>query len=281
MKKFILLLPWLGLSVLCAQVERQPHPIDTIYANEASSIILLFDEPISLVDLGTADFIAKTDQKVLMLKAVRPLAADSPLTTLFVRFGQEQYFTGFISYQAQPAYYYYDCRALYPKQRLRLNAQPDGLERLSLASPDTSLQAVEQHLGQLMDLRPEIATLGEIENHLELAVENIRNDDAATYLKLSLHNRSSMPYEVEFVGFRFREPTRGRELADILTEIAPLSFQIAPKVSPYEKEVFLFALPIYAMPRRASLEIIFREKNGSRSLVAKVPMNYILKAPIL
>ncbi|MEM6342970.1 MAG: DUF4138 domain-containing protein [Bacteroidota bacterium] len=262
---------------LLAQVERSPQAVDTVYASDSASIVMLFAEPISLVDLGTGDFIARADQKVLMLKATRP--NPGRLTTLFVRYGDEAYFTGFIGYEKSPAVYYYDCRNLNPSRRLRLRTETDGSQTLSARQDTTALVAAK--LSQLAELPTEIRTVGITENHLELMLQTVRNDGQASYLKFGLRNDSSMPFVLDFVGFRFREPTKGRELADVLTVIEPLVAETVAEVGAKTEASYLFAIPLYALPRRASLEVIFRERNGSRSLMVSVPMNYLLTAKVL
>ena len=281
--------------VIKGQMNHDPHLSDTIYCSSTSSTVLLFPAAISLVDLGTASFIAKTEEKVLLLKAAR---VSSGYTSLFVRYGKEEYFTGFVGYDSSLHYTYYDFREVQGEEsgaisssRSKANTRfPDspihqttnqlspGVIATDVFPEALDLGKARDRLQELSGLKRELFTIGKIAHHMELALENIRHDKSLSYLKLSLQNSSSLPYLIELISFRFREPVKGKGLSDMLTEIKPLLHLSPRTVDAHSREVFLVALPHFATPSLGSLEILLREKNGTRALIASVPSQVMMEA---
>lgn len=266
-----------------AQIDQNPHLADTLYVSSQATAVLIFPGAISLADLGTGGFIAKTADKVLLIKANGP---SKGLTTLFVRYGKEQYFTGFIGYDSLPSLSYYDFRTAEKGGGGAVSFSPD----LGPISPEViakdllpekiDLKAAKVSLERMKGLKRELFTIGSIAHHMQLGIENIRHDESLSYLSFSLQNGSSLPYRLELVSFRYREPVRGKGLADMLTELKPILIQAPDLIRPHDKDIFYVALPHFAIPSKGSLEILLREKNGTRSLIASVPTSAIMKAPI-
>ena len=87
----------------------QAQKLDTISVTSEGTSYLIFDEPISLVNLGTKAYIGKVEKdRMLFLKALSP---NTEPTTLLVQAGSTL-FTGYIRYVKKPSRSFYDYRIM-------------------------------------------------------------------------------------------------------------------------------------------------------------------------
>lgn len=276
----------LGLCPMArAQLNTQPLLLDTIYVSELSTCSMIFPEEISLVDLGSSSFSASTHGKVLLLKAAPDSYGILP-TTLFVRFGSEGYFQGFLAYAPKPKEPFYDWR--------RMKAELPALEEAEIKkealaakkdlpkSPDSLLvDTARLGLALLKSMEREHFSLGEIRHNMELSISNIRHDNQLTYLKLSLRNRSSLPYRLSFVGLQLREPVRKKGLQDMISPIQYVLSEIPQTTQPLSSEDIYLVFKHIPSPKKAFFEISIRESEGTRALELKIRADKLMKAPII
>lgn len=282
MKRIILIL-WVCFAGLYSYAQ-----LDTVYVSPHATVSMVFSEKITLVDIGSEDCFFEYDDQVLLIKAITKL---EQLTSLFVRYGKDRYYACFLDYQTDLDQFHYDLR---DEPSIRLQAVDTAFTAKSFQMPlspnstaqdilpkGISKETVTARLSHLDSLDRELFTVGAIANNIAVSVENVRNDQALSYFKLSMLNQSSIPYLVEFVGFQYREPAEKKGLSDMVTEIQPVLYQVPDTVGTYACEEFLFALPHFATPRRGRLEVIFRERNGTRSISFQAPSNLVLRAKLI
>lgn len=270
-----------------AQLNTQPRLLDTIFVSELSTSSIIFPEAISLVDLGSSSFQAATHDKVLLLKAAPDSYGILP-TTLLVRFGSEGYFQGFIAYKPRPKEPFYDWRRM--KAELPGESRPKELQKrdtLSFTAPNRTsskaapLDSAYLGLAFMKSLEREHLSLGEIRHNLELSISNIRHDKRLTYLKLSLRNKSSLPYRISYAGLQLREAVRKKGLRDMISPIEFVLSEIPKTVGPLStEEIYLVFLHIPS-PKKAVFEITLRESEGTRAMELKVPADKVMLAPII
>ena len=275
--------PFLGR----AQLNLSPKQLDTIYVSELMTTAMIFPEPVSLVDLGSGAFQASTHDKVLLLKAAANSYGILP-TTLFIHFGSEGYFQGFIAYRVKPQEPFYDWRKMEPgsplkkeksanKSAVTLKKEKEDSE-LGVSQQDSSLL---KGLNYLRSRDREYLSIRKSKDGIELSLSNIYHDSSRTYFALKLDNNSSIPFYLSSVDIQLREPVKKKSLRDMVLPLEPELKRLPDKVEPYSSEMLYFVSPHRPAPKRALLEFSIREKNGTRALGLSIPYGEILKAPLL
>lgn len=250
---------------------------DTIYAHETITTSLLFPEKISLADIGHPDFFFDYEGNLLIIKAKRP---SKGTTSLLVRYGDQAYFTGYLSYRENPQRYYYDYREVSPAERPALLVDTaTSLEPGPNEEPYVDTSQVREVFQRILQL-PEasFARRRKKRHGLRLELEALCNSAELTLIRIRLHNESSLPYRVAYAGIEIQEKSGKRGLAGMSKEIQPVVSHLPQVIAPASDQVFAFGYSHFATSKRARLILTIREKQGMRAIELSIPGRYVLHA---
>ncbi len=240
---------------------------DTIYVNTEGTTYLIFDEPITLFNLGSKDYEAKADEpRILFIRAKTTLAKRS---TLVITHGNEIY-TAYIAFKMNTQAFY-DFR----KKAVLKEEVVENTEQKKLETKLNSLTKLPKNI---------IVTVKK--QQIELNLLNLYNDNEATFLKFSLKNKSSIVYDLDYVSFAYIEKRKRtskkiNSLNSGLQEIEPLAKVEKLVTQSGKSNEYLYALPLYSTTEDGFLQVIFREKAGLRNVIIEIPFNKILRATLL
>ena len=239
---------------------------DTIYVSTESTTYLIFDEPISLFNLGSKDYEAKADDPhILFIRARTTLAKRS---TIVVTHGDE-ILTAYIAFKMNSQVFYDFRKKQLPKEEIVENTEQKQIEnklkRMARLSRNVNIEAKKQQI--------------------ELNLLNLYNDNEATFLRFSLHNQSSIIYDLDYVSFAYienrkRTTKRINTLNGGLQEVEPLTKVEKLLTESGKSNEYLYALPLYSTTEDGFLQVIFREKAGLRSIIIEIPFKKILRAEL-
>ncbi len=270
MKKLRYFLPFLFVSFSVFS-----QKIDTIHVNSSATTYLIFDEAITLFNLGNTDFQAQTastlpmslGSQVLLLKAKIPNAKP---TTLLLTHGKQIY-KAYLYYQEPLNQSFYDYRS-----------ENQSIESFKATDENLRLEDKFKKLAiSLMNV-----SFKKTQSGMLLRCENIYTDANGVYLKFSLSNESSIAYEIDNVSFSYQSKMKKRainrlqslgiEEVNIVKSIEPTKILTSQK-----SEKYYYYIPLYATTENGFLEVVFREKNGLRNIKIDIPFKKILKAEML
>jgi hypothetical protein len=270
MKKLHYLLPFLFISFHVFS-----QKIDTLYVNSSATTYLIFDEAITLFNLGNTDFQAQTastlpmslGSQVLLLKAKIPNVKP---TTLLLTHGKQIY-QAYLFYQEPLSQSFYDYRS-------------ENQSKESFKTTDESLQLEDKF--KKLAILPMNVSFKKTQSGILLHCENIYTDANGVYLKFSLHNESSIAYEIDNVSFSYQSKMKKRAINRLqslgIEEVTVLkSFEPVTILTSQKSEKYYYYIPLYATTDNGFLEVIFREKNGLRNIKIAIPFKKILKAEML
>jgi Domain of unknown function (DUF4138) len=235
---------------------------DTVFVNAEATTYLIFDEPISLFNLGSKEFEAKADNpKILFLKAKYTNAKPS---TLVVTHGEAIYTAYLVVKTNQKAFY--DFRKT-NQSETKMSAEKLKKERLS------------EQLKKLVNA-PKNLSIESKKQQIRLELTHLFNDNEATYMRFTLTNQSSILYDLDYVSFTYFEKRtrKDRKRNAVNTGFQEVETLIKIENSLTEagkSNVYYYALPLYATTEKGYLQIIFREKAGLRSVELDVPFKKI------
>jgi hypothetical protein len=210
---------------------------------------------------------------MLLLKPMKEGVAPS---SLLVRTAGERIYLHYIAFKARPEKIFWDYRT-------------DTLMTLTPAAGNTGENepaGQEIFSGQLARLKagPKRKLARDKANGLQLSVTNVAVDKEATYLLLDLENKTSIPYQLEYVSFAYKERRSRKSQRRIQPEenlVQPLYQQTLPVVSPHDRELMAYALPLHAGTHKGYLEVVIREASGNRLLSGSIPARKIARSQYL
>ena len=237
---------------------------DTVYVSNQAKSYLLFDHPVSLVDVGNPLWYeAKIEGSAVLVVARQDSV---PATPIYVVVNNEP-FTGMLFFRPQPNPFY-DFR----KVILPVDQTVSGVDPMVLQERLRSMQAHRDlHYGQKQ------------EGGVTFQLVGIVHDLSATYLKFKVENQSSVVYRTDFIGFQRRQRYRKGFFAkekEATFPIEPLAVHNIRPVLPYSEGYYYYALPLWALSPKEALLATLREENGSRTLTLKISSRLIRRADL-
>lgn len=272
MKKLFHILTFLLGGILPSWATAIQMAPDTIYVNTELNSYVVMDEPITIVDLGTAtDYGAKIENNVVFLKALKPGA---PGTTLFISAGNKV-FAGIIQYKKNNRHFLYDLR------ERTLNAAATFSREHYV--PEVDIRLIRDRLFSLDNNNPKAQEISTTKNRVVWSLVNLKTDPSAIYLKLRLENQTALVYRVESISIENAEHYRKRVLSRKKVTLLPVKPLIEGNISdvkPYASHDFYLALPTYAVGKQGSVLVTIRESTGVRALQLEIPPQLIDKADL-
>ena len=262
-----------SLSGLCLPAWSAPFLApDTIFVNTELNSYVVMDEPISIVDLGTAtDYAAKIENNVVFLKALKPDAAG---TTLFISAGNRVY-AGIIQYKKNNRHFLYDLR------EKTLNAAATYSREHYV--PEVDIRLIRDRLFSLDAENLQAQEVSTSRNGLRWHLINLKTDPSAIYLRLRLENQTALVYRIESISVENAEHYRKRILSRKKVSLLPVKPLIEGNISDvkaYASHDFYLALPSYAVGRQGSVLVTIRESTGVRALQLEIPPRLMEKADL-
>ncbi|MBD0255896.1 MAG: DUF4138 domain-containing protein [Cytophagales bacterium] len=228
---------------------------------------MIFPEAVAIMDLGSKSYTGKIESgNMLYLKPLKPHVAPS---SLLVRTTGERIYLHYIAYREHPRKIFWD----YRPDSLRSDFNRAGSE---FESKEEYIRKLRQ-LGQLKGKRLAVHRA----DGLVLRVGNLAIDKRATYLLLGVENFTSLPYQIDYVSFAYKERRSRKSQRRIQPAehvVEPLAQVAVPVVAPLGKETLGYALPLYAGTNRNFLEVTLREAAGNRTLRIRIPARKIARA---
>ena len=242
---------------------------DTIYVSHQAKSYLLFDEPVTLADVGNpALYQAQIEGNSVLVVANADSVADTP----FYAVVGGKPFTARLCFRLHPEAFY-DFRAEgTPLETTRLGAaNGQVLERLQQLSSydDLNYAATRQ-------------------NGIRLQLVGLVHDLSTTYLKFKVVNRTSLPYRTDFVGFeRLKRYKKGFFAKDKEARfpLEPVAQWRVEKVLPYSETYLYYALHMQSLERKEAIIATLRESGSSgmppsRSVSLRISSRLIRRADL-
>ena len=260
--------------------------LDTIFCDAKSTSYLVFNEAVSLIDVGNPeDYAAQVTGNLVFIKALRETI---PATTVLIKSGKDIYF-GIVGYRSNNKKYYYNLKTdvstvleiktnkgiphAEPVLRDPQKNDPEFLQKelsQKILSGDISLT---KKLTEFEKIKNEIATLGFISSTVDAAVTVIRNDNANTFLKIVFKNKSSIPYKLDFISFQyFQDMKKGifKKSRKAPLDVFPVAEPSIKEIAPNKTDPLAYVIPSYALSNNGYLMVLFRESSGDRVLKIKI-----------
>lgn len=261
---------------------------DTIYVSNQAKSYLLFDEPVTLADVGNPSlYQAQIEGNSVLVVASQDSVADTPFYAVV---GGEP-FTARLVFRPHPEAFY-DFR------------QSDDAS--GKASKPTAFQAKVHDRMQALLVQDDLNYASARQNGIRFQLVGLMHDLSTTYLKFKVENRTSLVYQTDFVGFeRLKRYKKGFFTKDQearfpieplvewqLDEVVPLpdgsnaydprtTKQVASQeVLPYSESYLYYAIPIQSLERKEAIIATLHERGSTRSVSLKILSRLIRRADL-
>ena len=255
--RYLLFLPLLISSPLLSTAQ------DTIYVSHQAKSYLLFNQPVTLADVGNPMlYQAQIEGSSILIVARQDSVADTPFYAVV---GGEP-FTARLIFDPTPRSFY------------------DFRQRTGKAEVDQQAANVEivSRLKELTSCH-DLNFASQQENGIRFRLVGLVHDLSATYLKFKVENRTSQVYQTSFIGFdylkRYKKGFWAKE-QQAHFPLKPVADWQVNRVLPYSESYFYYALPIQPLERKEAIIATLREAKGSRSVTLKLPARLVRRADL-
>ncbi|UZS00064.1 DUF4138 domain-containing protein [Chondrinema litorale] len=248
--------------------------MDTIYVNDKTPAVLLFDNRVVFSE-SDASYFTQIQNEVIYLKSK---STNPEVGHLTVKEGNN-FYSFFVAYKASIDKIEYDYRENTLMKRSLLNRENH--------IPPVPLNLVKSRLKEfsLSTDRNEYKTVATKIDNITLQLLDVLVDHTAFYLKFSVKNESAVIYRIDYLGFERKEFYRKRFLPFVNKKVTSTPFEIFASVDmrdipPYSSNEFSVAIPIYATGDLGSLIVTLRESTGVRTIPLSIKPKYLEKADL-
>lgn len=249
-------------------------PYDTVFVSGGMTTYMIFPENVAVMDLGSKGYVGKIESGNMLY--LKPLSASVAPSSLLVRTTGDRIYLHYIAYRRQPDKIFWDYRT-----DTLVEASPTGVNAAHAAPRPRMMYA-----RQLEALRkqPKRKLARYASSGIKMTVSNLAVDGKALYVLLDVENNTSVPYNLDYVSFTYKERRSKKSLRRIVPQenvVEPLDGQAAGEVAPRGKECLAYALPLYAGTNKGFLEVIVHEADGNRLLSGIIPTRKIARSAYL
>lgn len=261
---------------------------DTLFVNTQKTVTLAFGGKIDLIDVGSTQFIAQIEKELLLLKAVMEYPEPTSLVVRYLSQGKTQYYHAVLIYRPFISQHFFDLRGQVAQPTTQPVQPPSQQTYLvnqtftgSQAHPQAYAKGSQSHFSQssaveemLRSSDQEIKNIVSVVGKVETRLEMIRTDQQHLYLKLSITNRSSLPFEIGALGYDLlRKGQKG------ISELIPEEIILPQTVPAYERVSGIVMVPVLTPNRGDKLVIRIREATN-RQTHLQIPATYLLNAKL-
>lgn len=275
------------LSTLCFDAIGQ----DTIYVSVDNTVYLTFPDKIELVDIGKyEEYIAEVSNETLI--KVKALNGSSKASTIMVKYGSN-FKQFFLQVTDKPKKFHYNFGLSINTDNSGNDVTQGNEKAKNTVTENTNnnnsnikddKKGIKDKCVKVLEVSTEEQTLGFISKFLQAAVTVIRNDKNNTYLKIVINNKSSLPYNFDFISFQYFQSMNkgfGKEKRKAPQDVYPILDNNDQTVGPLSIQKVVYVIPSFALANNGYLLVNFREKEGDRVLKIKITSDKIQSAKII
>jgi hypothetical protein len=265
-----------------------------IEAGIEHSTYIVFPSNITVVDVGTQDFIYSIPDSNNDMIFIKAASSAAQRTSIMIRTENEVY-VSYLVYKEDPSKLLFDLRVnnvselitSYSSQiageitkkktkKKEKNMVPEIVQvRMDEKTRDARLDNpyVKEKTWSLFDSPKESNILfGDSRNKLALVTKGIYVDSAYMYIKLNFENNSSLPFEIDFASFQLDESAKMKKKAAVQEKLLEVLYQESCSIiKPEDNEDIVYVFDIYPIENKDKIIIRFTELNGERTLEFYIP----------
>jgi Bacteroides conjugative transposon TraN protein len=229
---------------------------ETILVNNLSQTHLLFPDVIRYTDYGSPDIEIEQANNTQNILRVKGLLEGFTETNISVVTNDKKFYTYNIRYsQENTTKSYFVDKPIKPEENVILS-----VNELTDRDREEIRKKIEQ-------FPRNIFSLGQKKDGILFSVNNIFIHQNFLFFKLSINNRSAIPFDIDYLKFNIVDKKKQKLTAS--QEIEQQSIYIdnyKTYIEPYKENVFIVGYEKFTIPDQKTLKIEINEKNGGRHI---------------
>lgn len=172
--------------------------------------------------------------------------------------------------------FFYDYKKEELEELAKKNVKKKTQEEIERALVIERLKKIRRYEDKITDIG--------VKGDLDLYLTNMMMDETNLYLKFKLENKSGIDYNINYLSFQYinliskgffmfwKEPEKQS------IDVDPVYITQKMRIKPNEESYLVFSIPSYGLKNQDYLEIILREKRGTRDINFKITGTQIKEA---
>nr|WP_232225265.1 DUF4138 domain-containing protein [Seonamhaeicola sp. S2-3] len=244
--------------------------LDTIYANEHKNVALFFPNPIRQGITGADHFVFTYNREKQQYFGLLQATPGKESNLLIIN-NNGEIFSYIVRYSPtlEKLNYFIPVSASIGNEKPMESHSDKTIQPVPSADPKA--RYYERFCSYLVNRRQRIGKLKKRHDGMVMSIENIVFDREELYFVMTIENRSSLDYDVNFLHLSIETRKKGRKKSLQRLDVAPLYIYGAPsKIKEGQKAKVVYAVPKFSISdeRLALLEL--NERNGERNLKLKI-----------
>ncbi|PQV51468.1 uncharacterized protein DUF4138 [Jejuia pallidilutea] len=267
MKNLILIFSFI---LVTAFVEAQSQIIlDTIYANEHKNVALFFPNPIRQGITGSENFVFTYNREKEQYFGLLQSTPGSESNLLIIN-NNGSIFSYIVKYKEQLEklnYFIPDSASIGNERPIsNVNKKDNSVERLNFKS-----DYYKRFCSYLVKRRQRVGKLKKRNNGIILKIENIVFDKEELYFVITVENKSSLDYDVNFLNLTIQTRKKGKKKSLQNLNLAPVFVHNMPsRIKEAQITKLVYVVPKFSISNERLVLLELNEKNGERNVKLKI-----------
>jgi conjugative transposon TraN protein len=224
---------------------------------------LIFPFPIKKVYWGSGAIIVEKVKDVENILQAKAAEKDFQPTNLSVVTADGNFYSFYVTYDAQPA---------------TLNIDLTGSGKAQLSGHPSNARQLEKESWQVLGLFPFIGLRRVQQQQLQLSLQGIFVSEKNMWFRLALKNLAPVDFQPAYVRFFLRDRKRSKRTVLRETEIFPVYNPAYCLTRGQQQSVWVFAFPPFTVPRQQRLVIQMGDESGGRVIQLSVNNKVLFRA---
>lgn len=257
--------------LVSAFVEAQPQIIlDTIYANDHKNVALFFPNPIRQGITGSENFVFTYNREKEQYFGLLQATPGNESNLLIIN-NNGSIFSYIVRYKEvlKTLNYFIQDSTSIGNERPITEAVDD--EDNSIERFDFKTNYYERFCLYLVKRRQRIGKLKKRNDGIILKIENIVFDKEELYFVMTIENKSSLDYDVNFLNLTIQTRKKGKTKSLQALNLEPVfEYNLPLKIKEGQMTKLIYVVPKFSISDERLVLLELNEKNGERSVKLKI-----------
>ena len=252
-------------------IQAQPQFIlDTIYANDHKNVALFFPNPIRQGITGSENFVFTYNREKEQYFGLLQATPGNESNLLIIN-NNGSIFSYIIRYKKvlEKLNYFIPDSTSIGNEKPFIGAADD--ENKHIDSFDFKTNYYERFCSYLVKRRQQIGKLKKRRDGIILKVENIVFDKEELYFVMTIENKSSLDYDVNFLNLTIQTRKKGKKKSLQSLYLEPVfKYNLPLKIKENQTIKLVYVVPKFSISDERLVLLELNEKNGERNLKLKI-----------
>jgi len=269
MKTIIFTISFVLVTTLL-KAQNQTHILDTIYANDHKNVALFFPNPIRQGITGSENFVFTYNREKEQYFGLLQATPGKESNLLIIN-NNGSIFSYIVRYKEVLEKLNY----FIPISKSIGNEKPitevDNDKEKPAERFDFKTNYYERFCSYLVKRRQRIGKLNNRRDGIILKVENIVFDKEELYFVMTIENKSTLDYDVNFLNLTIQTRKKGKKKSLQSLYLEPVfKYNMPSKIKEGQKTKLVYVVPKFSISNERSVLLELNEKNGERNVKLKL-----------